>query len=167
MLNVTRSMRDAGEAPDARPHLLVTLLLSTAVKKGETLALHLTDIVLDDAAHPLLCVRYDVPRKRLKSRRLPLDPEVVATLPAYQRRYQPREHLFECTGRNLEYVLHTVSTLAGISPNLTFETLRWTAAVRRWREGVPEDALRQWLGLSPIAWVETRLTLHKLAQQPR
>jgi hypothetical protein len=36
-----------------------------------------------------------------------------------------------------------------------FETLRWTCAVRDFRNGMPEEQLRQKLGLSKISWRET------------
>ena len=44
-----------------------------------------------------------------------------------------------------------------------FETLRWTCAVRDYRTGMPEERLRQKLGLSKISWRETREKIFQLA----
>lgn len=46
-----------------------------------------------------------------------------------------------------------------------FETLRWTCAVRDFRKGVPEDRLRQKMGLSKISWRETREKILRLTGQ--
>jgi integrase/recombinase XerD len=166
VLEVTRSMRDAGEAPDARPHLLVTLLLATAIKKSECLRITLEQIDLRDPHRPTVYIHYDKPRLRLKSRLLALPVDWPATLEPYLRRYQPRHRLFECTGRNLEYMLHALSTLAGLHTKLTFEMLRWTSAVNSYQSGMDPDRLRRRLGLSPIAWRSTWPTIEKLAEGP-
>ena len=49
------------------------------------------------------------------------------------------------------------------SAQVGFETLRWTSAVRDFRTGVPEDRLRQKMGLTKISWRETREKIYKLA----
>jgi hypothetical protein len=56
------------------------------------------------------------------------------------------------TPRNLEYVLHNVTILAGLRHKLTFEMLRWTSAVRSLQGGMDDDRLRRRLGLSHMAW---------------
>jgi integrase/recombinase XerD len=43
-----------------------------------------------------------------------------------------------------------------------FETLRWTCAVRDFRNGMPEEQLRQKLGLSKISWRETSAKIYEL-----
>ena len=80
------------------------------------------------------------------------------------QQYKPKEHLFECTPRNLEYVLEEVGERAGIRRmQVGFETLRWTCAVRDFRLGMPEDRLRQKMGLSKISWRETREKIYALS----
>jgi len=165
VLEVSRSLRDATEAPDARPHLLMTLLLATGMKKSECMRLKLANIDLTDPARPTVYIQYDRPRRRLKSRHLAVPPEWVGTLEVYLRRYQPKVRLFECTPRNLEYVLHDLSTLSGLGPPLTFETLRWTSAVRSYRAGMDEERLRWRLGLSKMAWRRTLPILERLASE--
>jgi integrase/recombinase XerD len=166
VLSVTSSMRDAPESPDARPHLLVTLVLDAALKKSECMRLRLHDIDLSESGKPVVVVQYDKPRQRFKARRLALPAEWAETLQPYLRRYQPRERLFECTPRNLEYVLHTVSVLANLPTMLTFETLRWTSAVRSFRQGMDEEHLRKRLGLSRVSWQIDLPIIRKLGEGP-
>jgi site-specific recombinase XerD len=166
ILDIARSMRDADEAPDARPYLLLSLLLATGIKKAECMRISLKHIDLTDVQRPAVYIHYDKPRQRFKSRLLALPPDWPATLEIYLRRYQPKEMLFECTPRNLEYVLHNISAVAGLRHPLTFEALRWTSAVHSFREGMDEERLRKRLGLSRISWRETLPIIQTLAEGP-
>ncbi len=150
--------------PDARPHLLVTLVLQTGIKKGECMEIKLEHVDLSNPQAPVLYVRYPDPRKTLKERKLALGPTFTAVYRQYLREYQPKEYLFECTARNLEYVLEDAATHAGIAGGVSFEQLRWTTAVRDYRNGMPPDQLRQKLGLSMITWRETLPKIQKLAR---
>jgi integrase/recombinase XerD len=165
VLEVTQAMR-TGDPPDARPHLLVTLLLHTGIKKGECMNIVLNHIDLSDPDQPVLWVRYANPRRRYKERKLRLPTWWPAVLAEYRAQYQPKERLFPCTARNLEYVLKEVAERAGIKDGLSFETLRWTCAVRDYRAGMPPDRLRQKLGLSKISWRETGPKIARLAGEP-
>jgi site-specific recombinase XerD len=166
LLDVTRSMRDAPEAPDARPHLLITLLLATGIKKAECMRIRLEHLDLSNLKQPSVYIHYEKPRQRFKRRRLALPDDFIPTFEAYMRRYQPQELLLECTGRNLEYMLHSLSELARLNTKLTFEMLRWTSAVRAFKEGMDPERLRRRLGLSRITWRETWETLQALAEGP-
>jgi site-specific recombinase XerD len=166
LLAVTRNMRDAAQGPDARPHLLITLLLSTGIKKTECLNLALAHLDVGDPQQPTIYIHYDRPRQLSKVRRIALDAEWTRTLEAYLRRYQPHQRLFECTGRNLEYMLHTISILAGLPQPLTFDTMRWTSAVRSLIAGMDGERLRKRLGLSRVSWEQTLPILQKLAEGP-
>jgi site-specific recombinase XerD len=154
--------------PDARPYLLISLLLQTGVKKAECANLLITDIDMDDPQFPAAVVRYADERYAHKNRRLPLDPNIASALRQYLEQYKPENYLFECTPRNLEYVLDEVGSRANIrSTQVGFETLRWTCALRDFRMGMPEERLREKLGLSKISWRETREKIYKLTgQQP-
>lgn len=150
--------------PDARPYLLVTLVLQTGIKKGECMEIKLEHIDLSNPQMPVLYVRYSDPRKTLKERKLALGPTFTAAYQQYLREYKPKEFLFECTARNLEYVLEDAAAQAGIAGGVSFEQLRWTAAVRDYRNGMPADQLRQKLGLSMITWRETLPKIQRLAR---
>jgi site-specific recombinase XerD len=162
LLETTRALME-GDKADARPHLLINLLLETGIKKGECMAIRLNDIDLSNRQAPVLYIRYEDPRMHHKERKLALSADLVPVLERYLERYEPTERLFECTARNLEYVLHDVGQLAGLPLRLSFETLRWTSAVHDYQAGMPADKLRKKMGLSKISWRETAEKLEKLA----
>jgi integrase/recombinase XerD len=107
-------------------------------------------------------IRYNDPRLLHKERRLDVAPEVLETLDRYLEQYRPAENIFECTPRNLEYVLADVAELARLSNKASFESLRWTSALRDYRDGVAAEKLRYKLGLSKVTWRETETKLEKL-----
>lgn len=149
---------------DARPYMLVSLLMQTGIKKAECARLLIDDVDVSRPQSPELHVRYPEEQNAHKNRSLPLNPTIVPALNQYLQQYQPKNHLFECTPRNLEYVLEEVGERAGIKRmQVGFETLRWTCAVRDFRMGMPEDRLRQKLGLSKISWRETREKIYQLS----
>lgn len=152
--------------PDSRPYLLLTLLLKTGIKKGEAMAIVPNHIDDSDREHPLLYVRYANPRLRYKERKLPLDPAWLDVLGEYLQQYQPSDTLFTCTARNLEYILHDIAEAAELPPGvLSFENLRWASAMQDWRDDVEHDDIRQKLGLSKIAWRETKAKLRRLMER--
>jgi site-specific recombinase XerD len=162
LLETTRALME-GDKEDARPHLLINLLLETGIKKGECMAIRLSDVDLSNRQAPVLYIRYEDPRMHHKERKLALSSDLVPVLEKYLARYEPKERLFECTARNLEYVLHDVGQLAGLPVRLSFETLRWTSAVHDYQAGMPADKLRKKMGLSKISWRETAEKLERLA----
>ncbi len=149
--------------PDARPYLLVLLLLQTGLKKGEAINLTLNDIDTSNPREPVLFIRYASPRYAHKERKLFLGPAFTPVYKQYLRMYKPDEKVFECTARNLEYVMSDTAEMANIDGGVSFETMRWTSAVRSYRFGTPPEALRKKLGLSPITWRETLEKIKKLA----
>ncbi len=161
LLETTRRLMEA-EKPDARPHLLVSLVLQTGIKKGECMNIELRHIDASDPQNPTVFIRYDSPRYRHKERKLKLPADWLPVFQQYQAQYQPKERLFECTARNLEYVLHDVAGRAGLPP-ISFDMLRWTSAVRDYKTGMEADTLRQKMGLSKVSWHETSQKLAKLA----
>jgi len=167
-LTVAQAWRtgDRDRKPDARPYLLLSLLLQTGIKKGEAMAIVPNHIDDSDREHPLLYVRYPNPRLRYKERKLPLEPAWLAVLAEYLQQYQPTDTLFTCTARNLEYILHDIADAAELPPGvLSFENLRWASALQDWRNDVEHDDIRQKLGLSKIAWRETKTKLRRLIER--
>lgn len=165
LLAAAEAVRARTESPDPRPALLVRLLLDAGLKKGELARLAVADLdaAAADGASSLL-VRYDErPRWQEKARRIDLSPHVAPLLAGYLRRYESTGRLFDCTPRNLEYVLEDVVAAAGLPARTSFETLRWTSALRAWRAGTDPEALRERLGLSPVTWADTRRKLELLA----
>lgn len=168
ILRTTEALRQGNkdQEPDARPHLLITLILSTGIKKSECTNIQLNHLDLSDPQHPALWIRYKNPRRRHKERRIPLPVEWPEVLDEYLAQYPTRQYLFPWTGRNLEYVLTRVATATNVPRlRLTFGILRWTCAVRDYIEGMDHDALRRKLGLSEISWYEAENRLDMLARQ--
>lgn len=160
MLEVTHGLLEAAK-PDARPHLLVSLLLQTGIKKGECVNIELRHIDMSDPLNPTVFIRYDNPRYQHKERKLKLPTDWQPTFQQYQAQYQPQERLFECTARNLEYVLHDIAQRAGLTP-ISFDMLRWTSAARDYEAGMDHEKLCQKMGLSKVAWQETSQKLARL-----
>ena len=115
-LDVTANLREGSRADkgDARPDLLLNLLLQTGIKKGEAMAIVPNHIDRSDPANPFLFVRYKNPRLRYKERKIALDPAWLDILDEYLAQYRPANTLFTCTARNLEYILRDVGDAAGI-----------------------------------------------------
>jgi site-specific recombinase XerD len=149
--------------PDARPYLLFSLLLQTGIKKSECMSIRLGHIDTSNSNAPALYIRYEDARRALKERKLALGSGFVPAYRQYVREYEPQVRLFECTARNLEYVLGDLAGAAGIPGGISFEQLRWTSAVRDYRQGLPHETLRLKMGLSPISWRETLPRLIQLA----
>lgn len=169
VLIVTRQLmmgKEPDDKPDPRPHLLVTLLLHTGIKKQECMGLKLAHIDASNPAETVVQIRYENPRMQHKERRLRLPPDWAETLRRYRAVYEPQNYLFPCTARNLEYVLANVAKLAGLSDGLSFEMLRWTCAVRDHRARMDPEQLRRKLGLSQMSWQETEPKLLRLAEPP-
>lgn len=159
--------------PDARPYLLLTLLLKTGVKKSEAMNIVPNHIDRSEPLRPILFIRYANPRMRYKERKLDLDPQWLDVLDEYLEQYHPTDTLFTCTARNLEYILTDVGEAVGLKQGLlSFENLRWISALQDWENDVEKDDIRQKLGLSKVTWRETKSKLTKLAadrekQKPR
>lgn len=164
-LDVTARIRE-GNAPekgDARPDLLLNLLLQTGIKKGEAMAIVPNHIDRSDSGDPFLFVRYKNPRLRYKERKIALDPSWLAILDEYLAQYRPANTLFTCTARNLEYILRDVGDTAGIPHGrLSFENLRWRSAMDEYSITAEPDKVRQRLGLSKVTWRETKSKIEKL-----
>jgi len=166
-LAITQGWRDGAprQKADARPHLLLTLLLQTGIKKGEALAIVPDHIDRSHPGDPFLYIRYKNPRLRYKERKVPLQPEWLVVLDEYLGQYLPNDTLFTCTARNLEYILTDVGNACGLEQGLlSFENLRWASALADIKQGIEADEIRQKLGLSKITWRETKKKLEKLKE---
>ncbi len=167
-LTITQAIREGNSdsRPDARPHVLLELLLQTGMKKSEIMNLVPYHIDQHDEENPYIFVRYANPNYRYKERKLPISPDWLEVLDEYLRQYEPRDTLFDCTARNLEYILTDVGEAAGLERGLlSFENLRWTAVLRDYRQNADPDDIRQKLGLSPVTWRETEKKLQKIADR--
>jgi site-specific recombinase XerD len=152
------------EKPDHRPYALASLLLSTGIKKGECLGLHLNHLELDAPSGPQLFVRYPGPRNRYKERKIALSEDWLEVYRKYTLQYELKDRLFPWSPRRLEYLLEDLSVEAGLEKHLSFDMCRWTCALNDWRSGVEHDKIRQKLGVSKIQWREINMKLERLSQ---
>jgi site-specific recombinase XerD len=168
VLAVTQALRhpQGDGRPDARPHLLATLLLQTGIKKAECMSIVLNHLDLADPDAPAVWIRYRDPRRRHKERKLLLPTAWLAVLEEYKAQYKIEDALFPCTARNLEYVLTDVAQAADLPEGLSFEMLRWTCAVRDYKAQMAAERQRQKMGLSKASWREVKVKLARLAQKP-
>jgi integrase/recombinase XerD len=150
-------------AAEPRCQLLVMTLLATGLKKEELMAVALRHVDLSNPDDPALEVHFPGQAKRRRERRMALPAGWTAVYQRYMERYQPRERLFECTDRNLNYVLAAAVKRAGLTKRVTLQLLRDIYAVRQLRAGVSLDELREKLGLSEEAWYEIAEKYRKLA----
>ena len=159
---VQRLLEAAAQEP--RCHCLVYLVLHAGLKKEEVMGLKLEHIDLSNPREPRITVHFAASTgKQHRERTLALPEEFVAILEAYRAKYHPVSELFSCTDRNLNYILARAVKEAGIKKRVTLQLLRDTFAVQQLRAGVPPETLREKLGLSDEAWLESREKYRRLA----
>jgi site-specific recombinase XerD len=149
--------------PDARPSLLVSLLLATGIKKGECLALAPNHVDVEAPDGPILFVRYATPRNRYKERKITLEPTWLECYQEYLDQYHPFDRIFPWSPRRLEYLLEDLGQEAGLSKHLSFDMCRWTSALNDWQSGLERDKIRQKMGISKIQWREINMKLRQLS----
>ncbi|HZU67091.1 MAG TPA: tyrosine-type recombinase/integrase [Ktedonobacteraceae bacterium] len=151
-------------AGDPRCNCLVYLVLNAGLKKEEIMGLKLEHIDLSDPQAPMLTVHFPAATgKQHRERRLALPAQFTTILKQYITKYRPTQELFVCTDRNLNYILARAVKAAGIKKRVTLQLLRDTFAVQQLKAGVPPEALREKLGLSDEAWLESREKYRRLA----
>lgn len=154
----------AAAAEDVRCHCLVYLVLHAGLKKEEVMRLKVQHIDLSDPQTPLLTVHFPATTgKQHRERRLALPAEFSEIFTQYKTRYHLNDGVFECTDRNLNYILARAVKAADIKKRVTLQLLRDTFAVEQLRAGVTPEALREKLGLSDEAWLESREKYRRLA----
>ena len=152
-----------GPKPDARSYTLVYLLLTTGIKKSETLGLKLEHVDLEAPNGPQIFIRYTSPANRYKERKLILPDDWVSAYQEYLSQYHPTEQVFPWSPRRLEYLLEDIGNEAGLTKHLSFDMCRWTCALNDYRSGEEPDKIRQKLGVSKIQWRELHNKLKQLS----
>jgi site-specific recombinase XerD len=151
-------------AEDARCRSLIYLTLYAGLKKEEVMGLKLQHIDFSDPHMPLVTIHFaPATGKQHRERRLALPAEFTDIFQTYRTRYKPVETAFECTDRNLNYILARAVKEAGIKKRVTLQLLRDTFAVQQLQAGVSFESLREKLGLSDEAWLESKEKYRRLA----
>ena len=126
--------------PDARMYALVSLLLTTGIKKSECLGIHLNHIDLEAKSGPHVFIRYASQSSRYKERKIDLQEDWIVAYKEYLAQYKPGDEVFAWSPRRLEYLLEDIGQEAGlIKKHLSFDMCRWTCALRDYRSGVEVD----------------------------
>ncbi len=151
------------ERLDTRPLLAISLVLDTGVKKSECLKLTVGDV---DLTNGNVLIKYDKKHLEFKNRRLPISEEGIEIVKQHIQRYDITGLLFDCTGRNLEYIFNRkVAPLAQLNA-LTFEMLRWSCALRDFKVGdMTTEQCEQKYGLSALGWAEMEAKLARVLQK--
>jgi integrase/recombinase XerD len=157
----------SGEKPDIRHFMLVRLLLTTGIKKGECLNLSPNHLDLASQESPTLFVRYANPQYRYKERKIPIPEDWVLAYPQYQDEYELTDRLFPWSPRRLEYLLEDLSDEAGLDKHLSFDMCRWTCALTDWESGMKPNKIRQKLGISKVQMREIRMKLRRLSKMSK
>src|SRR5579885_1641964 len=151
-------------ASDPRCHCLVFLVLYAGLKKEEVMGLKVHHIDLSSEQTPLITVHFAASTgKQHRERRLALPAEFTPIFRKYQQLYHLSDEVFACTDRNLNYILARAVKAANIQKRVTLQLLRDTFAGQQLRANVPPEALREKLGLSDEAWLESREKYRRLA----
>jgi integrase/recombinase XerD len=151
-------------AEDDRCLCLVYLVLRGGLKKEEIMGLREQHIDLIDPRTPMVTVRFAASvGKQHRERRLALPAEFTDIFKRYKDRYHIHDVVFACTDRNLNYILARAVKAADIQKRVTLQLLRDTFAVQQLQAGVSFDALREKLGLSDEAWLESKEKYRRLA----
>ncbi|MDQ7025397.1 MAG: tyrosine-type recombinase/integrase [Anaerolineae bacterium] len=153
-----------GDEIDYRPELLFQLLLETGIKKSEAGRLTFDDFERSNPKNATVIIRHKS-KNVYKERRIDVTQQLMALLEDYREQYRPKDTIFTCTTRNLEYILTALGEGAGVPFKLSFEVMRWTMGVVLWRDGIEEDSIRERMGLSQTSWYETSNKIRRLALQ--
>jgi integrase/recombinase XerD len=154
---------EAAASEEIRCQVLVKLLLEAGLKKEEVMGLRQRHVDLSDAAHPAIEIRFPHRALHWRERRIALSAEWGALYQRYLERYRPADQVFECTGRNLNYILSGAARRAGLQKEVNPQRLRDVFAVRLLRGGVASETVRTRLGLSEEAWYESYDKYRKMA----
>jgi len=163
-LEAADAIRNAA-GQDFRPFVLLKLVLETALKKGECLNLKTNHLELSNPDEAFIFVRYPNQRYRFKERKIEVSPEWVEAYQQYAEKYEISDQVFPWSQRRLEYLLEDVTNAAKMDKHISFDMLRWTSALNDFSNGLPQDKIRQKLGVSKIQWREVKNKLCSLAEQ--
>lgn len=143
-----RSILVAAQNDSSRAAAMVWLMLRLGLSRGEVVGLRPEHVDLGDPHHPVIYVFYDNPRWGGKERKLEAHEEFSALFAACVAEYEPGERLFELLPQSVNKLVERVARAAGITRQISPQTLRDTWAVEQARAGASEEQLLAMLGLA-------------------
>ena len=135
-----------GDEPWAAP--AIWLMLRLGLTRAELLALRRDHVDLTDPERPVVFVFYDDASKRGKERKLAADREFAELYAAYLDAKEPLDQLFPHGPPAVNGMVERVRRAAGITKEITPQSLRHTYAVEKAKAGADEQQLIALLGLA-------------------
>ena len=126
----------------------VWLMMRLGLTRSELLALRRDHIDRASAASPTVFVFYDNPAKQVKERQLATDQEFSALYDRFLEERNPEDVLFPFGPPAINGMVERVRRAAGITKDVTPQTLRHTFAVEQARQGADAEHLLKLLGLA-------------------
>ncbi|MGB3307968.1 MAG: tyrosine-type recombinase/integrase [Thermomicrobiales bacterium] len=126
----------------------IWLMMRLGLTRSELLALRRDHIDRASAASPTVFVFYDNPTKQVKERQLATDQEFSALYDRFLEERNPEDVLFPFGPPAINGMVERVRRAAGITKDVTPQTLRHTFAVEQAREGADAEHLLKLLGLA-------------------
>jgi integrase/recombinase XerD len=126
----------------------IWLMLKLGLTRSELLALRLDHIDLTDPTRPVVYIYYEDITKRGKERKLAADTEFAESYQAYLSTKSPVDLLFPVGPPAVNGMVERVRKAAGLTKDVTPQTLRHTYAIEKARQGADEDDLLTVLGLA-------------------
>lgn len=139
---------------------ILQLMYSTGIRRGELLALKVSDI---DSARMVINIRQG---KGRKDRQVLLHTKVLEILREYYSRYHPKDYLFEGYGSKRCYSASSLTKIVksnakkvGITKDISVHTLRHCFATHMLERGVNLKVIQQFMGHSSIKTTTIYLSL--------
>lgn len=126
----------------------VWLMLHLGLARSELLALRRDHIELTDPERPIVYIFYEDAKKRSKERKLAADERFAQLLHDYLDTSEPLDVLFPVGPPAVNTMVARVARAAGITKQVTPQTLRHTFAVEKAKLGAHEEQLLALLGLA-------------------
>lgn len=137
-------------AADDEPWSLpaIWLMMRLGLSRAELLALRRDHIDLTEPEKPVVFIFYDDVTKRGKERKLAGDDTFAAIYRDYLQEKEPADTLFPHVPPAVNGMVERVRAAAGLTKDVSPQTLRHTFAVERAKDGADEKQLMTWLGLA-------------------
>ena len=145
----------------------IWLMLRLGLSRSELLALRRDHIDLTEPDKPVVFIFYDDVTKRGKERKMAGDAVFAAIYSDYLQVKEPADTLFPHVPPAVNGMVERVRAAAGITKDVTPQTLRHTYAVERAKDGADEKQLLVLLGLADDPRNRSSVTRYiKLAAPP-
>lgn len=142
------ALLDAARTDEPWSAPAIWLMMRLGLTRAELLALKRDHIDRTVPETPIVFIFYDDPAKQTKERKLAADPDFAALYDAFLEERNPTDLLFPVGPQAVNGMVNRVRKLAGISKDVSPQTLRHTFAIEQARTGADQERLLMLLGLA-------------------